>query len=135
MKIKLIKQLEKKMGMKNSFRFDDTQYVEGKLELGEKYIKNVQKTFRTKKEPTTFYEGHELLVTLYRNVASGIIKSKKCKGYYEHSINEDVLERHFDLLSMRNQNLKGYSPEKYDYELKTMVVAKEVDPALKKKLF
>jgi hypothetical protein len=131
MKIKLIKQLEDKMGFKNSLTLDydtDKARFKEKLKLDDKYIKSVQKTFRSKKDPKTFKDSYDLLVSMYRNVCRGIVSTKKCRDgkstYQRYTVDKDVIKKTFDLVCFRNKKLTGYTCDAYDYELTAKPVKK-----------
>ena len=131
MKIKLIKQLEDKLGFKNSLTLDydtDKARFNEKIELDVKFIKSVQKTFRSKKEPKTYKDSYDTLVTMYRNVCSSVVTSKKTRDgketYTKYSVDKDVIKKTLDLVCHRNKKLTGYSCDVYDYEVAEKPVKK-----------
>jgi len=133
MKIKLIKQLENKLGFKNSLTIDydtDKARFNENIKLDDKYIKCVRKTFRSKKDPITFKDSYDLLMTLYKNVCRGIVSSKKTRcgdqTYYKYSIDKDKIKSTLDLISHRNKKLSGYNCDVYSYKLAEVKPSKKM---------
>ena len=102
------------------WHLEDLRFKE-KLKLDDKYIKSVQKTFRSKKDPKTFKDSYDLLVSMYRNVCRGIVSTKKCREgkntYQRYTVDKDIIKKTFDLVCFRNKKLTGYTCDAYDYEL------------------
>ena len=121
MKIKLIKQLEEKLGFKESLTIeydtDKARFAEV-LKLDDKYVKTIQKTFRSKKEPSSYKDSYYMLIGMYRNICKGVVTSKKLSNNdYKYSVSKDVITRNLDLVLCRNKKLTGYNEKAYGYTI------------------
>ena len=134
MKIKLIKQLEEKLGFKESLTInydtDKARFTEV-LKLDDTYVKTIQKTFRSKKEPASYKDSYYMLIGMYRNICKGVVSSSKLSNNdYKYSVSQDVITRNLDLALCRNKKLTGYNEKVYGYEIPEQPPAKTL-----KKLF
>lgn len=128
MKIKLIKQLEDKLGFQNSLKIDydtDKTRFDENINLDVSFLKSIQKTFRTVKTPRNFKEVYNMLIGMYRNISKGVVKSKKLSNNdYKYTIDPDIITRTFKLINCRNAKLNGYTPNTYNFEIVKKVVKK-----------